>query len=215
MSNEVGKIYQAMANIMLEVGAIGKNQTNSHQRYQFRGIDDMYNHLQLVMSKNGVSSIPTNIIDLTREQVKTSGGKPTNSVSAVIEYTFYASDGSSIKCQSICEALDNSDKASSKAMSMAHKYALIQAFCIPVEDIAEADRDSLIIDNQQSSDSIEFINSEQSDSLEKMITDYGVNRTAFISWLTKQKIAKSIVKIPSKHYEIAFNALEAKKPKGN
>jgi hypothetical protein len=38
--------------------------------------------------------------------------------------------------------LDNSDKASNKAMSGAMKYALIELFCVPTQDVEDSDRTS-------------------------------------------------------------------------
>ncbi len=40
------------------------------------------------------------------------------------------------------EGLDNSDKATNKAMSGAMKYALIELFCVPTQDVEDSDRTS-------------------------------------------------------------------------
>ena len=53
-----------------------------------------------------------------------------------VKYTFYASDGSNVSCLVIGEAMDSADKAASKAMSIAFKYACFQMLCIPTEDTA-------------------------------------------------------------------------------
>jgi hypothetical protein len=56
-----------------------------------------------------------------------------------VAYTFYASDGSSIRAVVVGEASDSADKSSNKAMSAALKYALLQIFCVPTEsDDADA-----------------------------------------------------------------------------
>ena len=52
-----------------------------------------------------------------------------------------AADGSHHTVETFGEAADRSDKATSKAMSAAYKYA-IQAFCIPVRGLPDADRTS-------------------------------------------------------------------------
>jgi hypothetical protein len=41
--------------------------------------------------------------------------------------------------ESFGEALDNGDKATSKAMTAAYKYAILQAFCIPIRGMEDAD----------------------------------------------------------------------------
>jgi hypothetical protein len=38
--------------------------------------------------------------------------------------------------------MDSGDKSSNKAMSVAHKYALLQAFCIPTKDIDDPDAET-------------------------------------------------------------------------
>jgi len=51
-----------------------------------------------------------------------------------------SADGSSHTVEAFGEALDPSDKATAKAMSSAYKYAMLQAFCVPVAQIDDADR---------------------------------------------------------------------------
>jgi hypothetical protein len=61
-------------------------------------------------------------------------------VSIMMEYDFYAEDGSKVTVGPVpAEGLDSGDKATNKALSAALKYALIQTFSIPTEDMAEAD----------------------------------------------------------------------------
>jgi hypothetical protein len=42
----------------------------------------------------------------------------------------------------IGEGMDSGDKASNKAMAVAHKYAIIQVFAIPTEDDKDPENDS-------------------------------------------------------------------------
>ncbi len=64
--NETPKIYAAMLNAMIEIGAIGKNRKNPQQGYQFRGIDDVLNNLQPALIKAKVFVIPR-IPEIKRE----------------------------------------------------------------------------------------------------------------------------------------------------
>ena len=70
-------------------------------------------------------------------------------VRLVMEYTFFAEDGSTVSCQMPSEGVDTSDKATNKALSAALKYCLIQTFCVPTEDMAEADLDNTQIDGNE------------------------------------------------------------------
>ena len=56
-----------------------------------------------------------------------------------MQYTFWTVDGTSVECSVIGEGMDSGDKATNKAMAIAHKYALLQTFCIPTEDMIDPD----------------------------------------------------------------------------
>ncbi len=135
---------------MMELKPINKGATNEAQGFKFRSIDQVYTALNPLLSKHGVFFVPR---VLEREFIQTPTEvydkynkvtlkKVMNRTILLIEYTFYASDGSHVKCVSAGEAMDSGDKATSKAMSIALKYALFQTFCIPTEDEAKNDPDA-------------------------------------------------------------------------
>jgi hypothetical protein len=66
-----------------------------------------------------------------------------HTVSLLVSYTFMAEDGSSVITSMAGEASDSGDKATSKALSMALKYALFQTFMIPT---GENDPDSEVVE---------------------------------------------------------------------
>ena len=82
-----------------------------------------------------------------KEVVRSSGkGGVDKHVTLMMEYDFFAEDGSKVTVGPLpAEGLDSGDKATNKALSAALKYALIQTFSVPTEDMAEADLDSLTI----------------------------------------------------------------------
>ena len=134
-------IYSRIAAISKEIGAIGKNKRNEQQKFMFRGIDDVYNALQPLLAKHGVFTVPQVQEDRTEERQSKAGG---NLIYRVLKmrYDFYADDGSSVWCTVIGEGMDSGDKAANKAMAIAHKYALLQTFCIPTEDMKDPDSES-------------------------------------------------------------------------
>jgi len=138
VSDTTGKIYELLSKVMADVGAVGKNQTNRHQNYKFRGVDDVYNAVQPAMVKNGVFAVPE-VLEQTCEVKQTTGGKPTNHTILKIRFTFFAPDGSSVAAVTIGESMDTGDKSSNQAMSAAFKYALFQTLCIPTEGDNDAD----------------------------------------------------------------------------
>jgi hypothetical protein len=135
------KIIQQITAIMSEVGHIGKDRKNTQQNYNFRGVDDVYAGLQLVMAKHGVIAVPDVLEDRTEDRVTSKGTALIYRV-LKIRYRFYADDGSAIDVVVIGEGMDSGDKASNKAMSVAHKYALLQVFMIPTSEPKDPENDS-------------------------------------------------------------------------
>jgi hypothetical protein len=134
-------IYQAIPKIASEVGAIGKDRSNDVQHYKFRGIDDVYNALNALMAKHGVFTVPKVLEHAREERPSKSGGILIWTI-LKIEYTFYADDGSNVVVVVIGEGMDSGDKSANKAMSVGHKYALLQVFNIPTEEPKDPENDS-------------------------------------------------------------------------
>ena len=136
-------IYKKMSEVMSAVGAIGKDQKNTQQNFKFRGIDQFVNALYPALTKAGVFMAPrvVSATQETREVVRGSGKTGIDkTVNLLVEYDFYAEDGSKVTIGPIAaEGLDSGDKATNKALSAALKYALIQTFSIPTEDMVDGD----------------------------------------------------------------------------
>ena len=135
------KIYGAIAKVMEDVGVVGKNSKNQQQGFMFRGIDAVMNALNPAMVKNKVFVTPT-ILNEVREDLTTKNGTVMHSTRLTIRYDFYTEDGSSVSATVIGEAQDSGDKVTNKAMSIGFKYACFQTFCIPTEEMKEADPDN-------------------------------------------------------------------------
>ena len=79
------------------------------------------------------------ILDVRRsERITQKGGTLLYSI-ITMRYTFWATDGSSVISEVVGEGMDSGDKASNKAMAIAHKYCLLQAFCTPTEEQKDPD----------------------------------------------------------------------------
>lgn len=139
-------IYSKMLAVMKDIGPVTKSQTNTSQGFKFRGVDNFVNALHPALVKHGVFMTPrTTSYTQELKDVTRSNGKPgvDKHVSIMVEYDFYAEDGSKVTVGPIAaEGLDSGDKATNKALSAALKYALIQTFSVPTEDMEEADRTS-------------------------------------------------------------------------
>jgi len=134
-------IHAAIVKIMQEIGAIGKDRKNEQQHYSFRGIDDVYNAINPLLGKYGVFTVPE-VLETHREEKPTKSGGSMTATHLRIRYTFFAGDGSSIQATVEGEAMDSGDKSTNKAMAVAHKYAILQVFAIPTEDLKDPENES-------------------------------------------------------------------------
>jgi len=135
------KVYQAISTVMAELSKEGitKNNKNQQQGYSFRGIDNVYNALAPILSKNGLVILPR-VLNREVTERATKSGSALFYVVVQVEFDLVcAEDGSKHTIATIGEAMDSADKATNKAMSAAYKYACIQAFCIPTEGDNDAD----------------------------------------------------------------------------
>lgn len=139
-------IYKKMSEVMTQIGYVGKDQKNLQQGFKFRGIDQFVNALYPALTKHGVFMAPrcTSYTQELKEVVRSSGKAGVDKhVALMMEYDFFAEDGSKVTVGPIpAEGLDSGDKATNKALSAGLKYALIQTFSVPTEDMAEADLES-------------------------------------------------------------------------
>lgn len=125
-----GKIYQAIVQVMREIGAVGKDANNEAQKYKYRAAEQVYNRVQPLFARHGIFSVPK-VIDQKREVAQTSKGGTMHYSMLTVEYTFFCEDGSSISTTVVGEGMDSGDKASNKALTAAHKYALCQILALP------------------------------------------------------------------------------------
>ena len=54
-------IYKTINAVMQDVTSLGKNQDNHHQKFKFRGIDDVMNHCGPAMRKHGLVATPISV----------------------------------------------------------------------------------------------------------------------------------------------------------
>lgn len=141
MPKEMPLIYSKISAVMNEIGAIGKNKQNATQHFKYRSIDDFYNVLKPLMATHKIFTVPTILAERREERTSQRGGTLIYRM-LTIEYSVYAEDGSVIRGSVEGEAMDSGDKAANKAMAAAHKYFLMQLFCVPLEELKDPDGES-------------------------------------------------------------------------
>lgn len=141
---EPGKVHAKFAAAFASVGAIAKASKNKHHGYAYRGIDDVLNALHGVLADQGLFYVPR-MVGEAYDEWQTSKGGRLQVARIAYEFIFYADDGSSLTVGPVIgQSADTDDKAPMQALSQAAKYALLQAFCVPTEDVVDADATSTV-----------------------------------------------------------------------
>lgn len=123
------EIHEALAAILDELPAVGKDSLNQGQGFSFRGIDAIVNAVNPLLGKHGVVPV-LHRCELLRWEPRTKGFATV----VLNTYRLTAHDGSWVEAQGLGEGADAFDKAVSKANTMAQKVMLGQTFCLATED---------------------------------------------------------------------------------
>jgi hypothetical protein len=159
-------IHAKLILCLRDIEAIGKNKKNAAQGFNYRGIDDVYNALNPILAKHGVFTAPE-VLKIDREQLVNAKGTALRFSIVTMKHKFYAEDGTCVETTVVGEGMDSGDKATNKAMAIAHKYALFQIFCIPTEDMPDPDAEVHVVVAKPPT----RISKEQADRLFKMNED--------------------------------------------
>jgi len=135
------QIYSLMPKLIEAIGPIPKAQWNAGLRFNFRGIDDAQQALSPALTKLGISlqiEIFDHCLSIREDETKK---KLLARATLKMRVHFYAPDGSSLFSDAVGEAIDyNGDKATSKSMSSAYKYAVFQALCCTIRGMEDNDQ---------------------------------------------------------------------------
>lgn len=128
------KVHEALAHVMEDVRSVGKTERNTHQNYNFRGIDAVTNAVAAPLRKHGVVVLPK-VLDVQTENIVIGrNSTQMRSVTLIVEYTFIGPEGDSVSAVSVGESMDSGDKAVPKAMSVALRTCLLQALMLPTDE---------------------------------------------------------------------------------
>jgi ERF superfamily len=134
---ETGRhILSAIWAVMCQVEGVGKHgayRDGGQVKYKFRAFDDVADAIGKAFRDQGVM-MQSKVLDKQVERAMV-GTKYWTACSITIEYVFTSLvDGSTVSFEAVGEGRDLSDKAHGKAMTMAAKSALGQAFMLAVGD---------------------------------------------------------------------------------
>lgn len=132
-------VHVAWSRVMADVQWIGKSiatdaRGNPTLKYAFRGIDAVRNAVGAALRRHGVMVIPIKSVP-EHTQVSTTGGSKMNLCRVTVDWAVIGPKGDMLPVtgQSIGEAFDSGDKATSKATSVAERDFYVAALAIPTE----------------------------------------------------------------------------------
>lgn len=121
---------EAIQAVMQEISYIQKEKSPNLQ-YSHASEAAIVGKCHGACAKNGISIVPTNCEQVHRESYKTEKGKSMNLVVVRMSYTMiHAHSADRITIVSMGEGSDVGDKSTAKAITIAYKYALRQAFML-------------------------------------------------------------------------------------
>ncbi len=127
-------VHEALSAVMGDVRAVGKNDRNQAQSFNFRGIDAVVNAVGPALRTHGVVVVP-DVRDLKYATVEVGKNRtPMGHVLVTVGYRFYGPAGDYIDTTTVGEAMDSGDKATAKAMSVAFRTCLLQALALPTTE---------------------------------------------------------------------------------
>ena len=111
--------------VMEKVQGVAKKERNEAQRFNFRGVDAVVNAVAPALREVGGVIVPT-ILKKKYDRGVTKSGTPTVEAFLTVAFDWYGTDGGvPIRGVVAAEAMDTSDKATAKAMSVALRIYLL------------------------------------------------------------------------------------------
>ncbi|MEV0525992.1 ERF family protein [Streptomyces sp. NPDC050439] len=125
----------AWLRVRREIRAIGKGElyNQSGTRFNFRGVDTVVNVFGPVTLKHGVH-VMSSKVEATYGTKNTKSGGTMRECSALVTWTIMGPMGDTLTLQTMGEALDTADKATTKAQSVALRTLLLGFGLTPTHD---------------------------------------------------------------------------------
>ena len=126
-------VFEAVAAVMDEVKAVGKDGQNTFDKYNFRGIDGVMNAVGPALRAHKVIAVP--MVDHAEYGTSTTGkGAVMTTVRIKMTVRWYGPAGDHFDTVVWGEAFDRGDKATAKAHSVAFRTAMLETLCLPTQE---------------------------------------------------------------------------------
>jgi len=134
-ANHLPQIYPALARVKRDMPAVPKAHTTaSGPKYDYRSAEDVVNAAAPLFDREGI--IPVPFVERASRELRDVNGKMMAFVSIEMTVTLYAEDGSFVQAKVLGEASDVSDKASTKAQTVAYRIAMCAVLNIATKETA-------------------------------------------------------------------------------
>ena len=131
-------VFEAINRVVTDVGNVGRDGYNEHQRFSFRSLEGTVNAVRDSLIQHGITIVPS-YRSVEQTDLPAAPDRPVQHRSIVEgEFLITGPDGSDVTVTTIGEAMDTQGRATNKAMSAAFKYALLQTFKIASGDDGDA-----------------------------------------------------------------------------
>lgn len=126
-------VFQLFGEAMSDIKAVAKSDKNGHFNFNFRGIDAVVNVVGPVLRRYGIFVVPHDM-EPEYKDVMTAGNKPATRVTTKNTYRWYGPKGDFFDTVATGESIDNGDKGTAKANSVAFRTCLLQSFTLPTDE---------------------------------------------------------------------------------
>lgn len=183
-------LYQKLAAITGEIGAIKKGGKNTEQHYDFIEYAAVAATLRTLFSQYHVMCIPT-MGERSEQEIKSSNGKIGYHVLIKFTFKFVNSDkpDETESIEWVGEAIDYGDKATNKAATAALKYCLMRTFNVSEKSDEDADSASPEVGESTSASRSNFSNlatPKQKQLIKDLLTKIGVAPEDMQGYLIEQ-----------------------------
>ncbi len=125
---------ESIIGVMGKVSGVAKRDRNDMQKFNFRGIDAVVNAIGPALREVGGVIVPT-VLEKQYDRGVTKSGTPTVEAFLTIAFDWHGTDGGEpIRGIVAAEAMDTSDKATAKAMSVGLRTYLLQTLMLPTDE---------------------------------------------------------------------------------
>ncbi|MEU4234150.1 ERF family protein [Nonomuraea sp. NPDC026600] len=128
-------VHVAFMRVMRDIRAVAKldKVKEGPARFDYRGVDLAMEAYAPVVRRHGVIIMPTEVSP-SYAPATTSTGKATRECTIVVTYRIYGPMGDWMPAQAAGESLDNGDKGTAKAQSVALRTLLYHGGMVPLRD---------------------------------------------------------------------------------